>query len=327
MVSLRRLIRANTAKSAVVVGQRLPCAAYVATTLLLLFSLSLVLWPTSKVSNVAPNHLHKVCKVCGGRPLLGIRSFVILVLNMSGVMLALKHCIIPRIIDRHQFEEGFDIDKYYGFAAQVLYHCVLCTCFAATICIRSLDDTLYHLATLAEPAYCTIDVLLLLFTGTSFTHWQLKPLLVHHTISCACCHALMYGIPSSIYGKMLQFVFHFSSAICLGIANALQTPSLKLSVLQRLWMQVLSMMFWAVTRVGLVFILGICVLIDAKRIHPPAYKQVVLELNAASIGSFAFVVMMTPIITRALQEAMQEYQQRHSRTDIEAGPILSNKMR
>lgn len=184
---------------------------------------------------------------------------------MSGVMLALKHCIIPRIIDRHQFEEGFDIDKYYGFAAQVLYHCVLCTCFAATICITSLDDTLYHLATLAEPAYCTIDVLLLLFTGTSFTHWQLKPLLVHHTISCACCHALMYGIPSSIYGKMLQFVFHFSSAICLGIANALQTPSLKLSVLQRLWMQVLSMMFWAITRVGLVFILGICVLIDAKR--------------------------------------------------------------
>ena len=30
-------------------------------------------------------------------------------------------------------------------------------------------------------------------------------------------------------------------------------------------MQVLSMMFWAITRVGLVFILGICVLIDAKR--------------------------------------------------------------
>ena len=30
-------------------------------------------------------------------------------------------------------------------------------------------------------------------------------------------------------------------------------------------MQVLSMMFWAVTRVGLVFILGVCVLIDAKR--------------------------------------------------------------
>lgn len=132
-------------------------------------------------------------------------------------------------------------------------------------------------------------------TGTSFTHWQLKPLLVHHTISCACCHALMqlrsfrretsslllqcrlapcfegpcvpywisivyinssklkmnkliqfislamqsgakyvrYGIPGSIYGKLLQLVFHFSSAICLGIANALQTPSLKLSVLQR----------------------------------------------------------------------------------------------
>ena len=42
------------------------------------------------------------------------------------------------------------------------------------------------------------------------------------------------------------------------------------------------------------------------RIHPAAYKQVVLELNAASIGSFAFVVMKTPIITRALQEAMQE---------------------
>ena len=48
MVSLRRLIRANTAKSAVVVGQRLPCAAYVATTLLLLFSLSLVLSETKR---------------------------------------------------------------------------------------------------------------------------------------------------------------------------------------------------------------------------------------------------------------------------------------
>ena len=31
-----------------------------------------------------------------------------------------------------------------------------------------------------------------------------------------------------------------------------------------------------------------------------------LELNAAAIGSFAFVVIKTPIITRALQEAVQE---------------------
>ena len=123
------------------------------------------------------------------------------------------------------------------FSWQILYHCVLCTCFAATVWMTrqglawwpsfemvldsfylirmwiystskqlpkaigrrvskshvdrwiddrltgarfltffdlvilmilisgSLDDTLYHLATLAEPAYCTIDVLLLLFTG------------------------------------------------------------------------------------------------------------------------------------------------------------------
>ena len=42
MVSLRRLIRNNTAKSAVMLGQRLPLAAYVATAVLLLFSLSLV---------------------------------------------------------------------------------------------------------------------------------------------------------------------------------------------------------------------------------------------------------------------------------------------
>ena len=61
---------------------------------------------TSLLSHWAVTRWHptQVCKVCGGRPLLGIRSFVILVLNMSGVMLALKHCIIPRIIDRHQFE-------------------------------------------------------------------------------------------------------------------------------------------------------------------------------------------------------------------------------
>lgn len=31
--------------------------------------------------------------------------------------------------------------------------------------LPSSDDTLYHFATLAEPAYCTVDVLLLLFTG------------------------------------------------------------------------------------------------------------------------------------------------------------------
>ena len=306
MVSLRQLIRNNTAKSAVMLGQRLPLAAYVATAVLLLFSLSLVL-PTQDASPTH-NHLHKVCKFCEGRPLLGVRSFLILASTMSIILLTLKHHIIPRIIVPEQFEEGFDIGKYYGFAAQILYHCVLCTCFAATVWMTSLDDTLYHLATLAEPAYCTIDVLLLLFTGTSFTHWQLKPLLVHHTISCACCHALMYGIPGSIYGKLLQLVFHFSSAICLGIANALQTPSLKLSVLQRLWMQVLSMMFWAITRVGLVFILGICVLIDAKR-------------SAASrIGSFAFVIIKTPIITRALQEAIQEYQGR-SPIDLEVGRL------
>ena len=48
----------------------------------------------------------KVCKACGGRPLLGIRSFVILVLTMSGIMLSLKHCIIPQIIDPRQFEAG-----------------------------------------------------------------------------------------------------------------------------------------------------------------------------------------------------------------------------
>lgn len=66
---------------------------------------------------------------------------------------------------------------------------------------------------------------------------EFNPRLLHvfHWFSTFFCASLglRYGIPSSIYGKMLQFVFHFSSAICLGIANALQTPSLKLSVLQR----------------------------------------------------------------------------------------------
>eukprot|EP00438_Fugacium_kawagutii_P033338 Skav204224 [mRNA] locus=scaffold1550:97106:97941:- [translate_table: standard] len=125
-MSLRRLIRAN-AKSAVAVGQRLPCVACFAAVVLLLLSLSLILLPASYApSNMAANHLHKVCKICGGRPLLGIRSFVLLVLTMSSVMLALKHHIIPQIIDPQQFEgrfacleEGFDLGKYYGFAAQV----------------------------------------------------------------------------------------------------------------------------------------------------------------------------------------------------------------
>ena len=254
MVSLRRLIRANTAKSAVVVGQRLPCAAYVATTLLLLFSLSLVLsetkrgkdmvktwndlttrrsqfgsrkradmcsawtdivlmrkvmlgtsrnsclacgilelakhsllsgglpqrcqmlhqttftrcafkwqrmqaeadryvlrhccqnfWDrhdaswcvrydimlrkaTSLLSHWAVTRWHptQVCKVCGGRPLLGIRSFVILVLNMSGVMLALKHCIIPRIIDRHQFEVSRRFDFHQLSKCVIVHICSIC---------------------------------------------------------------------------------------------------------------------------------------------------------------------------------------------------------
>ncbi|CAK9009622.1 Uncharacterized protein SCF082_LOCUS10354 [Durusdinium trenchii] len=200
----------------------------------------------------------------------------------------LKNKIIPQIVDRKQFEASFNLDKYYGFAPQSLQTTLLQFCSVLHPPFAS-DNTLYHLATLAEPAYCTFDILLLLFTGVSFTHWQLKPLLVHHTISCACCHALMYGIPESMYGKLLQLVFHLSSGFCLGIANLLQTPSLKLSTLQRLWLQVVSMMFWAATRVGLVFLLGICTLMDAARIHPAQYRQGMVELNAAAIGSFAFV--------------------------------------
>ncbi|CAK9009584.1 unnamed protein product [Durusdinium trenchii] len=317
ITSLRR-IRAKTVRSAVAsvaLGERLPNAAYVATGALLLFSLSLILFPSQDSSASRELAGKATCKVCHGRALLGLRSFVLLLFTLSGVMPWLKNKIIPQIVDRKQFEASFNLDKYYGFAAQILYHFVLSGCFATAI--YTSDNTLYHLATLAEPAYCTFDILLLLFTGVSFTHWQLKPLLVHHTISCACCHALMYGIPESMYGKLLQLVFHLSSGFCLGIANLLQTPSLKLSTLQRLWLQVVSMMFWAATRVGLVFLLGICTLMDAARIHPAQYRQVMVELNAAAIGSFAFVVIKTPIITRALQEAIQEYQQ--DRRDLEVG--------
>ncbi|CAE7485003.1 unnamed protein product [Symbiodinium necroappetens] len=248
------------------------------------------------------------CAICKGRPLLGLRSFSGLLAGLSIVMLLLKYRVIPKIIPPDQFESGFSLGKYYGFAAQVLYHCALVACFLAVGWNRS--PGLYHMATLAEPAYCTLDILLLFFTGVSFTHWQAVPLLVHHTISCACTHALMYGLPDSIFGILLQLDFHASSAVCLGIANALLTPRLNLTARQRLSMQTVAMGIWALTRVCLVLVLGFFLLAEAAHLTERAVRAVVIvELSLAAMGSFAFVIIKTPLLTSGLQEALREYRE------------------
>lgn len=63
MVSLRRLICNNTAKSAVMLGQRLPLAAYVATAVLLLFSLSLVSRAQSR-RIIESRNARENCDIC-----------------------------------------------------------------------------------------------------------------------------------------------------------------------------------------------------------------------------------------------------------------------
>ncbi|CAE7447651.1 unnamed protein product [Symbiodinium natans] len=301
----RQDARCARARRLVRLGDTLPRIACLAAMFLVLFSLSLILGPQEPTYDHA--HNARTCSICSGRPLLGLRSFGGLVLGLSVVMLTLKHQILPRVVAPGQFEAGFCLGKYYGFGAQILYHCVLAVCFLVASCTRS--PALYHVATLAEPAYCTLDVLLLLCTGVSFTHWQALPLLVHHTISCACTHALMYGLPESIFGLLLQLVFHASSAVCLGIANAQMTPSLKLTSQERLSMQSLSLEIWALTRVCFVFCLALCLLSEAAQLSNR--HVVMVELSMAHLGSFAFVILKTPILTHALREAMQDYISEH----------------
>jgi len=306
---------AARAQSLVFLGKKLPRIASAAATILLAFSVSVALGPEGPqgpepACASCDREPGTSCAICKGRPLLGLRSFSGMLAGLSIVMLLLKYRVIPKIIPPDQFksDSGFCLGKYYGFAAQVLYHCALVTCFLAAAWNHS--PALYHVATLAEPAYCTLDILLLLFTGASFTHWQAVPLLVHHTISRACTHALMYGLPDSVFGILLQLDFHASSAACLGIANALLTPSLTLTCRQRLSMQTVAMGIWALTRVCLVFVLGFFLLSEAAHLAERAVRAVVvMELSLAALGSFAFVIIKTPLLTSGLQEALREYRE------------------
>ena len=112
----------------------------------------------------------------------------------------------------------------------------------------------------------------------------------------------MYSLPDSIFGVLLQLVFHASSAVCLGIANAVLTPSLGLSSWRKFILQAWALVVWALTRVFLVFVLGLCLLAEAK-----ARASTIIQLDLAALGSFAFVAMKTPVITKALQEAHSNY--------------------
>ena len=153
------------AQTLIWVGSKLPQVSYAAAFSLLMFSLALVFGQPGCVRKQL-----QVCPICLGKPLRGLRSFCGLLLGLSILMPMLKHQILPKVIPPDQFEQGVCLGKYYGFGAQILYHCILATCFFASAW-KQLPG-LYHMATLAEPAYCTLDVMMLIGTGTSFTHWQ-----------------------------------------------------------------------------------------------------------------------------------------------------------
>ncbi|CAE7218371.1 unnamed protein product, partial [Symbiodinium microadriaticum] len=305
--------RCARAQSLVCLGKKLPKIACAAAFILLACSVSLALGPEPAFDR-EPG---MTCAICKGRPLLGLRSFSGLLAGLSIVMLLLKYRVIPKIIPPDQFESGFSLGKYYGFAAQVLYHCALVACFLAVAWNRS--PGLYHMATLAEPAYCTLGhpslilqrgVIHSLAGRLGHALGKAVPLLVHHTISCACTHALMYGLPDSIFGILLQLDFHASSAVCLCIANALLTPRLNLTARQRLSMQTVAMGIWALTRVCLVLVLGFFLLAEAAHLAERAVRAVVIvELSLAAMGSFAFVIIKTPLLTSGLQEALREYRE------------------
>lgn len=71
-----------------------------------LFILPRICNPNPQLSTTYMRHTTQVCKFCEGRPLLGVRSFLILASTMSIILLTLKHHIIPRIIVPEQFEAG-----------------------------------------------------------------------------------------------------------------------------------------------------------------------------------------------------------------------------
>ena len=157
------------APSLIWLGGVLPPISYVAMMVFITFSLFLMLSPGNPASTKHERPLSD-CPICLGRPMVGLRTFCGILLGLSIVMPTLKHRVLPKLLHPGQFDPEVCLDKYYGFSAQVFYHASLSLCFCVAVFNRC--PALYHVATLAEPAYCTLDVCLLMCSGMSFTHWQ-----------------------------------------------------------------------------------------------------------------------------------------------------------
>jgi hypothetical protein len=285
---------------AIRLGDQLPTAAFVSLGVLMAVCFKQLL----------ESHSEQVSSQCTVIKHSLVQDSLPLLLSLAVGLTLLKKCVFPRLIVPDQFQESMDLGKYYGFAAQISYHWLLVVGYITVLLFHGRDTgRLYQFLTLAEPAYCTFDVLLFAMTGVSFTNWQVKPLLVHHAISCACTHALLYGMPCSVYGIWLQLILHGSSAICLGIANAVSTPALNLRAVQNVSLQLFSLLVWGVSRVCLLLVLGVCLILDAQQLTAARHRRLVtVELAVAAAASMLFVVIKTPIIMDGLRKAVRDYE-------------------
>lgn len=240
-----------------------------------------------------------------GQPTSVVCDFLLLFTCLAAGMTWLKTSLLPGVIASSQFPKSWGNDKYYGFAALASYHSSLVFGFLALLVFHGRSaGSVYRMLTLMEPAYSTFDVLLFMITGSSFTNWQIKPLLVHHVISCACTHALLYGTPCSVYGICLQLFLHMSSAVCLGIANAAATPSFNVKLVHNVTLQVLALLVWGLARVFLLLVLVVSLILDAQQDR----RLVKIELAVAAAASMLYVVIKTPILLHGIRTAVQEYE-------------------
>lgn len=288
---------------AIQLGEALPRAAYLALGVLTMTCLKHIF-----IESSSGDARHSQCSL--SQPTSVVYNFLILLSCLAVCLTWLKASVFPRLIAPNQFPKSWDNDKYYGFAAQVSYHCaVVCGFLVVLVFHGRKTGGLYRMLTLAEPAYCTFDVLLFMLTGVSFTNWGIKPLLVHHMISCACTHALVYGIPCSVYGIWLQLVIHMTSAVCLGIANVVATPSFNLKPAHKVSLQIFALLVFGIVRVFLFLVLGVSLILDAQQLAALDHRRLVtMELAIAAAASMLFVVIKTPVLVHGLRSAVQEYE-------------------
>jgi hypothetical protein len=306
IVDIERLGKQHFLLSGMIwLGEQLPKAAFAAMSILIAVCCKCIVTLESNQTQVQTSTSHTYCRVPRQSV---VHESLLLLICLAVCLTVLKQYVFPRLVLPEQFSKSIDLEKYYGFASQVSYHCVVVCGLLIVLMLGS--GRFYRLLTLAEPAYCTFDVLLFVFTGVSFTNWQVKPLLVHHMISCACTHALVYGIPCSVSGMWLQLVLHGSSAICLGIANVVCTPSFRLKPIDKVCLNLVALFVFGSVRIGLILVLGACTIWETQRLAPPHQRRLVTtELAVAAAASMIFVVIKTPILVDGLRKAVLQYEQ------------------